>query len=172
MLRPALILPLASLLLLGCSEADQCSVGASRCGGGLLYTCVEDYGDGQRWSHQGSCPRGPARYEDPRCAGRKAYCEDDHTVVHCDGPYFNYRNDCTMDLSYPEAVLCVEPEEDVALCSPTEDPELVCEDVNRINGWACVGTQSISCSYGYARRYLDCKLGCAGEGEDAWCKGM
>lgn len=101
----------------------------------------------------GTCPGPPPPVVDPRCQHVRAYCESERVIVHCDGPHFAYKVDCSEDPNLPDGSLCVEPEVDVALCTPHEEPELLCPEVGRVHGYECADEDTIAlCSYGLRDR--------------------
>jgi hypothetical protein len=143
-------------MLAGCPGSDDAECGSllqTRCDDDGFYECREGF-DNYEWVLTSrTCPGPPPPVVDPRCKHVRAYCESERVIVHCDGPHFNYKVDCTEDPNLPD----VEPEVDVALCTPHEEPPLLCPEVGRVHGYACVDERTIAhCSYGYVVEYSDC----------------
>lgn len=156
-------------------DDEECSIaGQERCVDDSLYECVEGF-DSYEWVRtSSSCPGPPPPVVDPRCKHVVAYCESERVIVHCNGAYFSHRADCTEDPNLPDGSLCVEPAPGVALCTPHEDPELLCPAVERLHGYTCIDDDTLAyCSYGYLVELKACPDGyqCVVDASDDGCWG-
>jgi hypothetical protein len=175
------VVPLAALILLGCEE--PCELGATRCNQGAAETCEVRDSDGEhegtQWAPddcgQGACielPNVPAfcardAAPDPRCDPSQPFgglCEG-NAAVSCHHGFVTRTLDCS-ELS----LFCVEPDDGGALCALEEEPDAVCEGIDR--GSSCAGTTVVYCESGYATRQRECRyagLACEGTPE-ATCR--